>query len=447
MKLRFLLIVFSLLIFSCDKEQDYDKTKAVSAFAIIDQISVDQSLKDVKINLPQQKNNIAWNGYLFDFENENLAKNFNLKKEGFFNKNLKISLQEKSKKWFFYRGSWKDSFIFSPIIRDNKIYIFDTASTLSAFDLKTEKRIWKNQVFHKKILKNYKTPKISFFNDRIFAIAGINKIAAISAKDGKTLWIKEISSIPNSTPISDGKLVYVSTNDNKTYALNFEDGNLSWVQSGVNRSTAIFGFANPVIYKDYLIVSYSSGELYAINKLSGEAVWSQDLNLSKAINSNFYLNDIDATPIVKNDVVYAIGNGGLMMAIKIKDGNYLWKRELAGVVDFWAAGEFLFLINNDNNLLCVNKKTGGIKWISQLPNYKKEKKPHTKFIYSGVVMAGDKLLISSFDGSLLIASPPHGKIEKTFEVGKKISHQPIVVNGKIYLQTIGKYTIDLLEIE
>jgi len=167
----------------------------------------------------------------------------------------------------------------------------------------------------------------------------------------------------------------------------------------------------------------------------------------KATTSDFYLNDVDATPVVKDDVIYAIGNGGLMKAISIKDGNYLWKKQIAGITDFWLADEFLFVINNDNKLLAISRKTGGIKWISQLPHLKKEKKPQTKFIYSGLVMAGDKLLVSRADGELLIISPFDGKLEKTFEFGKKISHSPVVINNKIYLHAIGKYIIDLIEIE
>lgn len=437
-------LIFSLS--ACDKDQEYDKTKAISAFAIIDPTTIDKSLEKTPITLPKQKNNFVWMA-ASSSEIENFAKNFSYQKKGFFNSELEISLQKKSQSWFFYSGDLYSHFVFAPIIKDGKVFIFDTAGTLVARDLKSGKKIWKSQVFAKNFLKNYKTPKIFAVAERIFAVAGTNKIAAVDELSGKILWEKEIASIPSSAPISDGKLVYVSSNDNKTYAIDAASGDLAWVQSGISRATAIFGFANPVIFKDLLIVSYSSGEIYALKKNSGEAVWSQDLNLSKATTSDFYLNDIDATPIVKNDVIYAIGNGGLMMAIKAKDGNYLWKKEIAGLADFWLSGEFLFVINNDNKLLAVNKKTGGIKWISQLPNLAKEKKPQTKFIYSGVVMAGDKLLISRLDGALLIVSPLDGTLEKTFKINKKISHAPAVVDGKIYLQAIGKYVIDLIEIE
>ena len=281
----------------------------------------------------------------------------------------------------------------------------------------------------------------------IFAVAGINKVIAASEVDGKVLWSKDIASIPVSTPVSDGEMAYVSTNDNKLYAFNAKDGELQWVQSGILRSTAIFGAADLVIYQDLVLASYSSGEIYAVKKKTGEPVWSNSLNVSRATNSDFYLNDIDATPVAKNDVVYAIGNGGLMMAMKAQDGNYLWKKEIAGLVNFWLAGDFLFVINNDNKLLAIHKKTGGIKWVSQLPNFRKESKPETKILYSGVVMAGNKLLVSRVDGEMIIASPLDGKIEKTFSVGKRIFHTPVIVDGKIYFYTLGKFLADVVEIE
>jgi outer membrane protein assembly factor BamB len=441
---NFLILILTIsLVFSCSKDQEYDKKKAVSAFAVIDPIKVDPTLEKTPISLPKQKNNDSWLGAsaIENQEVENIAKKFLLQKS------KTISLKRSSVFWSFYSGNRFDHFISSPIINGDKVFILDTAAELVAYDLKADKKLWKSQVFKKGFLKNYRDPKIGYSSGMIFAVAGVNRVAAVNEQDGKVLWSKEISAIPVSAPVSDGNFVYVSTNDNKLYAFDCKSGELQWTSSGILRPTAIFGAASPILYKDLVIVSYSSGEIYAVKKKTGEALWSQDLNINKATNSDFYLNDVDATPFVKDDVIYATGNGGLMKAISAKDGNYLWKKEIAGIVDFWAAGEFLFLINNDNKLLAISKKTGGIKWISQLPNFKKEKDPSTKIIYSGVMMAGGKLLISAAAGQLIIASPIDGKIEKTYDVGKKIYHSPVVVNDKIYFYSIGKWTVDLIEIK
>ncbi len=450
---KYFLILLPFLLFSCsDKDKDYDPTKAISAFAIIDPIKIDPSLEKVEITLPKQKPNDIWNGSNNEQNQkvENFAKTFSTQKT-FWTRATEITLKESTPVWSGFGSTGFDDFVFFPIIKDNKVFLLNAAGKLTAFDLVTQKKIWKSQVFARKFLKNYRTPKIYYAKcedgDKIFAVAGVNKIAAVDAANGNVLWTKDIASIPVSAPVSDGKLVFVTTNDNKLYALNAKDGELQWVTSAILRTTAILGAADPVLHRDSVIASFSSGEIYAIGKKNGEVLWSQDLNLSKANSSDFYLNDVDATPLIKGDTLYSIGNGGLMMAINLSNGNYFWKKEIAGIIDFWAAGEFLFVIDNDNKLLAVSKKTGGIKWISQLPNLKKAKKPETKFIYNGVVMAGDKLLVSRTDGELLIVSPLDGKVEKTESIGRKIYHSPVVVNGKIYFHKMARYVVELVEIE
>lgn len=435
-------LVILLLLSSCSKDAKYDKEKAISVFANINKIEIDPNLAKTPIIIPKQQDNHDWNGAygLKNQQIENLAKKFTLKK------NQKINFDKSSFSWSFYKGDLFDRFLFSPVIKNDKVFFLKTSGVLYSYDLKTEKKIWKKRIFPRKFLKNYQTPKISHFNNVIFAIAGINRIVAVNESDGEILWFKDISAIPISSPVSDGDLVYVSTNDNKVYAFDFKSGKLQWMQSGVLRKTAIFGAADLVIYDNLLIAAYSSGEIYAVDKKTGESLWSNDLNISRAVSSDFYLNDIDATPVIKDDVIYAIGNGGLMMAINIKDGEYLWKKEISGIANFWLAGDFLFVINNDNKLLAIHKKTGGVKWISQLPNFKKEKKPTSKFVYNGLIMAGDKLLISRIDGKLLVASPFDGEIEKTLSVGKKLFHSPIVVDGEIYFYTLGKYLANLVKI-
>jgi outer membrane protein assembly factor BamB len=439
-KFEFIYLALSLILLaSCaSKEKTYDKEKAVTAFDVIYQLKIDSELKDVAIKIPSQKENKIWYG-LNSEQNadvENISFDFIEKKQ----------LKETHEIWSGFNFKFDDRFIFAPIITSDKLFLLDGSGVLEAYELKSKKRIWKKRIFPRNLLHSYQMPKISFFEGKIFAIAGVNKIAAIDQETGNFIWAKNLATIPVSTPIADGGSLYFTTNDNKLYSLKIATGNLQWVHSGVGRPTGIFGAANPVIYKDIIIASYSSGEIYALNKRTGESLWLEDLNLNRATNSDFYLNDIDATPIIKNDVIYSIGNGGLMKAINVKNGSVLWHKEIAGIVDFWLAGDFLYLINNDNKIMAVYKKTGGIKWISQLPNLKKEKKPQTKIIYSGIVMAGNKLLVSSANGEILILSPFDGKIEKTFNVGAKIYHSPIVVNKKLYLHAIGKYVISLFEL-
>jgi outer membrane protein assembly factor BamB len=431
----FLILIF--FAFACaDKKKDYDHTKAVSAFAIVDELKIDESLQNIEIKIPAQNSTNNFLNPSLQIENFAFTPLQNSKK--FLNKTRQV--------WSGYRPALADRFVFAPIIKDGKIYLLDANGILAAYDLASKEQIWESRLFERNLIKLYQNPRIGISGDKIFAIAGSNKIVAANAIDGKILWSKNILSLPTSAPIADEKLVYINTNDNKTYALDINNGKLLWVFSGINKPTAIFGSATPLIYKNMLIVCYSSGEIYSLNRTTGEASWSQDLNINKAGDSDFYLNDIDATPIIKNDVIYSIGNGGLMMAINAKNGNYLWKKEIDGITDFWLAGEFLFAINNDDKLFALERNKGLVKWATQLPNFKNAKDLESKILYSGVVLAGDKLLVADSRGALLVVSPFDGKIEQTYKINQKIYHAPIVIDGKIYLHALGRYTVNLLEI-
>lgn len=443
-KLVFLvLITISSAIFSCDKDKKYDTTKAVLAFSKQDLLRLDKGLNNFPIILPPQELVKNWpSSSLQNNGNfQNIAKTFTI------NKNGEIEFKKSTKYWSFYRGSFDKKFIFTPIIFNDKSYNLDGAGVLRAFDLKDEKLIFKKRIFPRQLTKNYQTPKITYFNDMIFAIAGVNKIICASAKNGEIIWQKNISSIPISSPLVNKDKIYVITNDNKVYALSQADGSLQWVQSGVFRPTAIFGSAELVIENNIILASYSSGEIYALNKDSGAVIWSNRLNVSKATDSDFYLNDIDSTPVVNNGIVYAIGNGGLMMAINILDGNYIWKREIASIANFWVSGNYIFVINNDNRLLAINKTNGKIKWITNLPHYKNPKKVITKYIYNGLVIAGNKIVISSLDGDITIVSPINGKILKKINIAKKLHHSPVIVGDKMYFYVMDKLLTSLVEVQ
>jgi outer membrane protein assembly factor BamB len=313
--------------------------------------------------------------------------------------------------------------------------------------LEDKKELWHKRVFNKLWLKNYKVAHIGACNDKLFAVAGVNQVRAVNQINGDILWHKDSSAVFSSTPICDGNLVYIISNDNKTFALNQESGEIEWIHYGIAKSLSIFGNALPVVVGDILITSYSSGEIYALDKKTGFALWSNDLNSYKSFNSDFFLSDIDATPLIKDNVVYAVSNSGIMKAINLKNGYDLWQKPISSVIDFWLAQDFLYIINNDNQLMAVYKKTGSVKWLVQLPKFKNPKKITSKYNYIGVIMAGDKLIIAREDGAIMVASPFDGKIEKTFFLNKKVLHVPIIIENKIYFYGMNRIKTKLIELE
>lgn len=442
-------LLFFLLFFDCSSEKKYDKSKAIPLISLNQKIEASENLKNFQIVIPQSLNNDSWLGSssLLNQRIENIAKDFANEEVGWWNKKNEIKIDRTWYKNIFYYEDFAKSFVYSPTIINNKIFILDSSGDMTAFSLDTKKKIWHKRIFDKLWLKNYKVAHLGSCHNQLFAIAGVNQIKSVNQDDGNIIWTKDLSVVLNSAPICDEQNIYISSSDNKTFALNYKTGDISWIHYGMPKSLAIFGNSQPVIAGDSLILTYSSGEIFAVNKKTGENLWNNDLNSSRNYSSNFFLSDIDATPLVKDNVVYAVGNGGFMKAISLKNGNEIWQLPIASIIDFWLAGDFLFVINNDNKLLAVYKKTGEIKWFVQLPDFKNPKKINSKYQYIGIVMAGSKLMIARQDGELFIVSPYDGKIEKQYSLNKRILHVPVVLNNKIYFYGMSRFKTKLIELE
>ena len=78
-------------------------------------------------------------------------------------------------------------------------------------------------------------------------------------------------------PLIKNSNIYVVSDDNQTFSLDLENGDLIWSHSGNLEEVSIIGGSKPVIYNNILIVSYSSGEIYALNASDGTLLWFDNI--------------------------------------------------------------------------------------------------------------------------------------------------------------------------
>lgn len=427
------------LIWSCSDDDDYDRKNAVSALANLNILTVDKNLEKQKIIIPKQRNFNFFDQSINNALPENYSFQSKSKKKTEF-------LSEDYYKWSAYRGFFNNRSIYSPIIIKDKIFLLDSSGSLRAFNLITNKKIYKKRVFSKKYLTQYQNPRMSHFNGIIYAISGTNEIIAVNAEDGSKIWSRKILSIPISTIAIDQRNIYFLTNDNKVYALKSDNGKIEWISSSNTNPTVINGSAQPIIYKDHIIIGFSNGEIVAYNKNNGQLLWQHKITINQATSSGFYLNDIDTTPRIANDIIFTSGNGSHLVAINAKTGKKIWQQKIPTITNFWLAADFIFVINDENKLICLSQKNGKAKYIKQLKLLQDKDKPESKIVYISIAMIGNKLIAADELSNLTIINPQDGEIEQVYKTGDKLFHEPIIVDGKIILHTLGAFTINLLKI-
>nr|WP_184002141.1 PQQ-binding-like beta-propeller repeat protein [Stakelama sediminis] len=388
-----------------------------------DDITVDKTIKDVRVTLPAPTVNPSWaqpggsaakSGGSFAL-NDNLTLAWSARIPGSTNRTRLAA---------------------APVVADGHLYVMDTDGVVHAFAADTGKQLWTKDTDKSKADSRVVFGGgVSYSDGRLFATNGIGEVIAMDASDGKELWRQKPGGPLRGSPtVADGN-VYVLSQDNQLFALSYDDGHVVWTQSGSIESQGVFGVAAPAAGRGSVIAGFSSGELNAYRYENGRNLWGDVLARTRMSTSVSSLVDIDADPVLDNDQVYAIGQGGRMVALDILSGRRLWEQNISGGSTPWVAGNWIFVVTDNAKLLCMARDTGKIRWIAQLPEYRKPKKKKDAISWVGPVLAGNKLLLTNNLGQVTFVEPTKGMIGKTMELKGSFYLPPVVANNMLYLLT------------
>jgi outer membrane protein assembly factor BamB len=274
---------------------------------------------------------------------------------------------------------------------------------------------------------------IAYDNGRIFATNGLGFVSAMSEQNGGILWHVRPGGPLRGAPTVANGAVYVISQDNQIYSLKEEDGSTNWSQAASLEIAGLFGAASPAVGQGTVVAGFSSGELNAYRYENGRQVWSDTLQRTSIRTSVSSLSDVDADPVIDNGQVFAVGQGGRMVALELTTGQRLWELNIAGIDTPWVAGDWIFVITDEAKLLCISRLNGHIRWINQLPQFQKAKSKKGELEYSGPILAGGRLIVTGSTGVVINIDPTTGSFQSQTNVGAPISLPPVVANSTLYI--------------
>jgi outer membrane protein assembly factor BamB len=195
----------------------------------------------------------------------------------------------------------------------------------------------------------------------------------------------------------------------------------------------VFGAAAPAAAQGTVVAGFSSGELTAYRYENGRVVWQDALSRTSISTAVSSLSDIDAEPVIDGGRVYAIGQGGRMVALELNTGQRVWEINAAGISTPWVVGDWIFVVTDEAQLLAVARSTGKVKWLSQLPRWRDQEDKEGALTWVGPVLAGDRLILANNRGQVVNVNPLDGTVLSTVETERGISLSPVVANNTLYL--------------
>jgi outer membrane assembly lipoprotein YfgL len=322
----------------------------------------------------------------------------------------------------------------TPIVAEGKVYAIDAGGHLSAFEAESGKRLWRVDTLPEED-DDAMGGGIAFDNGRVFVTSGAGEIVAFDAKDGVEIWRASVGTPIRSSPtLSDGR-VFAVTYDNQLFALDAASGGELWTNSGIAEPAQLLGSPSPAVAGGVVVVAYSSGEIIALRADNGRVVWSDALAFGRRTGAMASLNDINGSPVIDGDRVYAISLAGHLVAIDLRSGDRLWDQEVSSVQTPWIAGEFLFVLTTDGDIVCLSRRDGRIRWVRSLPRYEKPDKRSDPIFWSGPILVSDRLIVAGTDGEALAISPYDGQVVANIAIPGATELAPVAADGSVYVVT------------
>ncbi|MDQ8755708.1 PQQ-binding-like beta-propeller repeat protein [Sphingosinicella sp. LHD-64] len=351
-----------------------------------------------------------------------------------------------------------------PVVAEGRVYTIDTRAMVRAFSADTGAQIWERQV------RGENSPRetlfgggVAFDNGRVYVTNGAGDAAALNAATGEVAWIKKPGGPLRGAPSIGADAIYVISQDNQLYALNPENGDTRWTGSGSFELAGVFGTAAPAVAQSTVVAGFSSGELTAYRYENGQVVWQDALSRTGVSTTVGTLSDVDADPVIDNGRVFAVGQGGRMVAVELITGQRAWELNIAGLSTPWVAGEWVFVVTDRAQLLAVARSSGRIRWIAQLPAFRRPERRsdpdrrtgevrvrpgQDQIFWRGPILAGNRLLLVNSLGQMVNVSPTDGSVISTTEMQPQsglgaffstggprtlISLPPVVANNTLYI--------------
>ena len=189
--------------------------------------------------------------------------------------------------------------ISAPVVAAGKVYTIDTDGVVRASDARNGGTVWSASFGAGGNKDSNYGGGVAVDGGRVYASNGLGYVAALDAATGAAAW-----TVKPGGPLRGAPTV--------------ADGASNWSSAAALEIAGVFGSASPAVARGTVIAGFSSGELNAYRHENGRLVWQDALSRTSISTSVASLSDIDASPVIDGNQVFAVGKGGRMVDVRMK---------------------------------------------------------------------------------------------------------------------------------
>ncbi|WLI75904.1 outer membrane protein assembly factor BamB [Kosakonia sp. H02] len=317
-----------------------------------------------------------------------------------------------------------------PAFADGVVYAADRHGAVKAVSIDDGREIWSVNLAEKDGWFSSRAAQLSggvtVSGGHVYIGSEKAQVYALNTSDGTQAWQTKVAGEALSRPVVSDGLVLIHTSNGQLQALNETDGAVKWTVNLDMPSLSLRGESAPTTAFGAAIVGGDNGRVSAVLLQQGQLIWQQRISQANGPTEIDRLSDVDTTPVVANNVVYALAYNGNMTALDLRSGQIMWKRELGSVSDFVVDGNRIYIIDQNDRVLALSNDGGVTLWTQSDLLHRNLTAPA---LYNGYIVTGDS------EGYVHWINVEDGRFVAQQKVDSSgFLTEPVVANGKLLIQ-------------
>lgn len=299
----------------------------------------------------------------------------------------------------------------------DQVYVADPDGEVIALDLRTGRRAWRRET--DLVLSGGPAA------DHGLVVVGSEdgELVALEAADGSERWRSRIGGEQQSPVAIAPQHVAARTVDGRLVGLDAADGNQLWEIAREEPGVSLRGISTPVASGGVVYAGFDGGVLMAVRLADGEVIWEETIAAPAGSTSVERMVDIDAPVALVGEDLYVASYQGRTAMVATESGQLLWTRDMssyAGIAGDWSQ---VYVTDDDSVVHALDRLTGVPQWSTG--------ELRARFLTAPIPF-GRGVAVGDFEGYLHLLSKEDGSVIARERFGKGQVTRPVVA-GELLL--------------
>lgn len=259
------------------------------------------------------------------------------------------------------------------------------------------------------------------------AVAGTDGVVLAFDGNGKQRWKARASSQVLSTPAVGQGLVIVRSIDNHVSAFDIDTGERKWIVQRAVPPLTLRTAPGIVINGQVAYAALPGGRLSALTLRNGGPIWEVAVGEPRGTTELERIADLSGDPVIVSNDVCAVAYQGRIGCFALDNGAVRWIKDFSSESGLGANEQSVFSADENGVLFAFDRATGKVLWQNNAMKYRRPSAPAD---------IGPAIAFGDYAGYVHFLSPQDGTLTARMATdGSRISATPIVVGGRVVVQT------------